>query len=612
MSSPERYTQDEEYEEDDGHYTQDAQDENDDGLFTQDEEDVSVGNVLGELENEPPMAHQPMNTPDVSPVAESEPEAQPEAQPEEDPQPEITDFTSFDTLKKVMKWYKQVSNPKRSYAERHPSSSEPIEVVLSSKEKALSKIITLLNTNMNFDIMLLKEKVNFRMDTGVDMGGVKREIYTHLANELSRFTKLDISKDLELKPDTPCDEAKLKIVNDFKQLIEDINVREIIELKYKTDNEHPIYVDVIYPIIEKHLNELFKKAGVFIIKQSMTHLLEILHSSKTLGYTTNITMKQLFAILHKKSIDNSEYYDFTKNVLPDLFKLICMAMFEMTEEHTDYFLTLPNAKKAVLWMYINALDDANYVANFKQQYVADSGKSFYFGRMGLPESIRPAESDEDEDDMTIFEQYEEYAEKYEYNGLLDIDELFDAIYDTNDFIYLYYVLNPETEIGIEQIENFITNNLKYDVFTTNYVPHDYIPFQEATKTRITNMIRDYTTGLSDALKEEYRQIFPTQDAFLKRLFFFWTGSPIINQGKTYSITKRNSQFIVSHTCFYWLELNEAVMTEKTQDEFISMVVATISGEGGFNMAGGRRRRFKRTMKKKPKKSSKRFKKTLKK
>lgn len=611
MSSPERYTQDEEYEEDDGHYTQDAQDENDDGHFTQDEEyedDVSVGNVLGELEDEPPMAHQPMNTPDVSPIAESEPEAQ----PEEDPQPEITDFTSFDTLKKVMKWYKQVSNPKRSYAERYPSSSEPMEVILSSKEKALSKIITLLNTNMDFENILLKENVDFKMDTGVDMGGVKREIYTHLANELSRFTKLDISKDLELNPDTPCDEVKLKIVNDFKQLIKDINVKKIIDLEYNTTNDHPIYVETIYPIIEKHLNELFKKAGVFIIKDTITNLLEILHSSKTLGYTTNITMKQLFAILHKKSIGDSEYYDFTKNVVSDLFKLICMAMFEMTEAHTDYFLTLPNSKKAVLWMYISALDDANYVETFKQQYVADSGKSFYFGRMGLPETIRPAESDDDENDITIFEQYEEYAEKYEYNGLLDMDQLFDAVYDTTDFFYLYYVLNPETEINNEQIENFITNNLKYDVFTTNYVPYDYTPFQEATKIRITNMIRDYTTGLTEEMKEELKQTFPTQDAFLKRLFFFWTGSPIINQGKTYSITNRNSQFIVSHTCFYWLELNETVIEDKTQDEFISMVVASISGEGGFNMAGGRRRRFKKTRRNKKSIKKGKFKKTLKK
>lgn len=601
MSSSDRYTQDEE---DDGHYTQDAQDENDD----------SVGNVLGELEDEPPMAHQPMITPDVSPIeGNAEIYASPVAILEEPVMeaPEITDFTSMETLKKVMKWYKQSPNPTYSYAELHPSFKEPMNVDLPSKKQALSTIITLLNTNPNFSNMLLNEHVNFKMDSGVDMGGVKREIYTHLANEMSRFTKLDISKYLELTPETPCDEVKLKIVNDFKQLIQDINVRELIQLHYKTDKVYDILEDILNPVIEDHLNELFQKAGVIIIRETFTDLLEVLHSSKNLGYTTNITMKQLFAFLHKKADGSTEYYNFTKHILPNLFKLICIAIFEMTEEHTDYFLSLPNAKKAVIWMYISALDDANYVANFKQQYVADSGKAFYFGRMGLPETIRPPESEEDEDDITVFEQYEEYAEKYEYNGLLNMDELIDAVYDTNDFIYLYYTLNPETEINAEQIENFITNNLKYDVFTTNYVPYDYIPFQEATKTLITNMVRDYTTGLSEEMKEEVQKTFPTQDAFLKRLLFFWTGSPIINQGKTYSITNRNSQFIVSHTCFYWLELNETVIEDKSQDEFISMVVATIGGEGGFNMAGGRRRRFKKTQRNKKSIKKGRFKKSLK-
>jgi hypothetical protein len=522
----------------------------------------------------------------------------------------ITDFTSLDKLKKIIKFYKRRAIPKESPAETYPDNPVlPTQIILSSKKEALAKVIHMLNMDVTFHNKLTYEKVKFKIDSGVDMGGVKREIYTHLANELSRFTKLDLSTDLDLTPETPCDEAKLQIVNDFKNLIQDINVREILKIRYKVDTVFEIYDELLIPIIEEQLQKIFKKGGIIILKESFTQLFEILNSTKNVGYTTNITMKQLFAFLHK---NNHTTETFTTNIPINVYKLICIALFGMTEEHADYYLTLPNAPKAVLWMYISALDDANYVSNFKQQYVADKGKAFYFGRMGLPESIRPAESEEDEDDMTIFEQYEEYASAYKYNGILNMDELVESVYNVDNFFDFYYTLNPDTELTAEQIESFITNNLKYDYFTTSYVPHAYVPFQYATKTRITNMIRDYTTGLSDALKEEYQQIFPTQDAFLKKLFEYWTGSKIINQSKTYAITNRTSQFIVSHTCFYWLEMNEAVITGKSQDEFISMVVATINEEGGFNMAGGRRRRFKRSMKKKPKKSSKRFKKTLKK
>ena len=552
----------------------------------------------GASDNDIPEAAQPSISLSESTVSDAEPVEI----------PEITDFTSLEILRQVMNKYKKDAIPERSYAEQHPSVEEPITINIT-RENILSTIINQLNTRNNFETLLLTEKVNFRMDAGIDMGGVKREVYTKIANELSRFTKINLKEDMEITPETECDEARRTLINDYKQLIQDINIRQILKLSYDVAKINRIYPEMVHTNIEEHLNKMNIPVGIGILRYSFTRLLDFLYNSKNLGYRSNISMKELFAVLEKAE------YDFTRDISKDVFKLICMALFEMTEEHTNYFLELDNAKKAVVWMYINSLDDANYVANFKQQYTADKGKAFYFGRMGLPESIRPAESEEDEDDMTVFEQYTEYSERYEYNGILDIDEIIHSIYLTTDIFVLYYILNPEVELNPEQIQGFITNNLRFDKFNTNYVPHGYVGLKGETKTRLTNLIQDYTMGLSEEKIAELREVYPTQDAFLKKMFFFWTGSPIINTSKTYAITRTNSDtpFIFNaHTCFYWLELNERMIEGKTQEEFINAIMGTISGEG-FNLAGGRRRRFKKTQKKKGKsKKAKRFSRTIKK
>lgn len=568
----------------------------------------------------------PIGNDDASPQGASENDVMEPAQPsislssdgsqsnaedvEVDELPEIVDFTSLDTLKEIMKSYKRRALPDKTYAETHPSGGVPI-IFNTTRENMFSSVIKELNIRNNFENLLLEEKVNFRIDAGVDMGGVKREVYTKLANELARFTKINLKEDMNITPETECDEARRTLVNDYKQLIEDINVRQIINLSYDTAKVRTKYPESLETTIEEELQKIKVPIGIRILQTSFTKLLHILYETKNLGYRANISMKELFAIVEQAE------YDFTRDINPDLYKLICMALFEMTEEHADYFLELEDAKKAVIWMYISALDDANYVANFKQQYAADKGKAFYFGRMGLPESIRPEESEEDEDDMTVIEQYKEYSERYVYNGVLDIDEIIHNIFATTDLFMLYYILNPEVELSPEQIEGFITNNLRFDTFTTSYVPEGYIPLKQETKTKVLNMIRDYKTGLSEAKIQEIQAIFPTQDDFLKKLFFFWSGSPIINTNKMYAITRTNTDrpyLFNSHTCFYWLELNERTVDGKSQDEFMDAIIASISGEGGFNLAGGRRRRFKKTQKKKGKKAKKgkRFARTIKK
>jgi hypothetical protein len=511
----------------------------------------------------------------------------------------------------IQKLFDIGDNPVLTDAENQFLRMNPeIRIQISTRDEALAMIINLLLENSNLlylNLELGHLNVNITSERGQDVGGVRREFFTLLSQQFEDY------------------------IND--------NNKYKLEDHIATINRNRLIVGL--ETINTHLD---------IKKQLLNYVLLILWKTNLGNYRTNVSLRDIVMELSdyksklkldENALERINFNDPTELVDDDLYKYIGAGIFgimldkdsssssgagagagaprESQEEKkeeaqvqeeksgeptaptdastTTYtksnkitmkeILSNERNKKILLWMYATYFDATKeadketYIRSFRDNY-ENYGGSYYFspdedGDYAVMDDMDAYKVSNNVEQFIIpslyLECFNNMRQKDKYGNLMPLEKI--------PILSLYRVFNKVQILTEDVIEEFIKNNLESYLELTS---EEYKPLQD----HIISIIRDYSTDISPELLAELREKYPTQDAFLKDLFQYWSGSQVFDRTKKYKITPRRmgpDQTFNSHTCFYDIDVHAAAMKGLSKNDVLLALSSSFGG--GMTLAGGK-------------------------